>query len=102
LLPRLYCLVEKLLLLRLELLLFPSKAIVLGLRTGQVVLPPKTVILLAALVARREHIEKALRSVGSTGTHAEESFGKDAISFLMTTEGTRGRAVTSRHDILRK
>jgi hypothetical protein len=65
-------------------------------------LPPEAVTLLATLVARRENAEKALRSIGSTGTYAEKPFGKDAVSFLMATEGIRGSAVTSRHDILRK
>jgi hypothetical protein len=102
LLPRLHRLVKKLLLLCLELLLFPSKAIILGPGAGQVALPPEAVTLLATFVARREHAEKALGSIGSAGTHAEEPFGKDAVSFLVTTEGIRGSAVTSRHDILRK
>jgi hypothetical protein len=102
LLPRLHRLVKKLLLLCLKLLLLLSKAIVLGLEAGQVALPPEAVTLLAALVTRREHAEKALGGTGSTRTHAEEPFSKDAVGFLMTTEGTEEGTITSRHDILRK
>jgi hypothetical protein len=65
-------------------------------------LPPEAIILLATLVARREYVEKALRSIESTGTYAEQSFGKDAISFLITAKGIKGSVVTSRHNILRK
>jgi hypothetical protein len=44
-----------------KLLLLTLKTIVLGLETGQVAPPVKTVALFAALVPRRQHAQDALR-----------------------------------------
>jgi hypothetical protein len=65
-------------------------------------LPPKAVILLITLVARREHAEKALRNIESAETYTEEPFEKNAVSFLIATKGIKESTITSRHDILRK
>jgi hypothetical protein len=86
----------------LELFLFLPEAVVFGLETGQVVLPPETVALFAALVAGRKHVKEALRGVGRAGAYSDEPFGKDTVGFGVTTKGARRSTVTSRHDILRR
>jgi hypothetical protein len=84
-----------------KLFLFTLKTIVLGLGTGQVASPVKTVTLFAALVPGRQDAQDALRSAGGIRTYDYRSSTKQVISDGMTPKGTSGKSFTCKHDILR-
>jgi hypothetical protein len=89
LLPRFKRPVEEFLLLCSELLLFPSKAVVLGLEAGQVALSAKTVILLVTLIAGRKYAKETLRGIKRTRTHGKKPLSKNTVGLPMTTDNIR-------------
>jgi hypothetical protein len=85
-----------------ELLLFALKAIVLGLRTGQVATPIEAIALFAALVPRGQHAQSALRSAESTGTYRNGPGAEQTVGDGITAKETGRKSFACRHDTLRK
>jgi hypothetical protein len=78
---------QRLLVKFLLLLLQPA---VFGLGAGQVILAPRSVALLTALVPGRNNAQHTSRRAERIRSHGDKTFGQKKVGKLITTEGTRG------------